>query len=107
MDRIGAAIEQEFGGFYLVLAHGKVHWRAINMMAAHQRGVLRQQAANGFQVARDGGAEHLPDLDAGPGGPLQGFVLLELFGPDHLTSRRCPCASSGSPTNRCETRRPR
>src|SRR5437588_2428372 len=82
-DRIGAAFEKECGDVDPVLPHGKMERGTVSILAAHERGVFFQQALDGIQVSRAGGAEHLPYLGARAGRPYQRLVFLERVGPDH------------------------
>src|SRR5437868_2553525 len=78
-QRIAAVIEQESHDFDPVLPDGKIERRAIDVVTSHDGWIRLDKTPYRFEIAGDRRAEHIPDVDAGAGGPRERLVLFQFF----------------------------
>lgn len=87
IERIGIEVEEEFGDLEAIFADGEIEGFAVMKMGAREGRIAGEEAADGFEISTDAGAEEVPEIEAATGGPDQGFVGGELWRLSHFNLR--------------------
>src|SRR5947209_2524663 len=76
-------IEQISRDLDLTFPYGEIERRAVGMVGAHQRLIVRQPPLHGVRLTRDARAEEVPTVRARVARPHERLIFLERLGTDH------------------------